>query len=245
MLKTPSLIETVRVREGRAPLWHLHLRRLVASCRALGIPFPLEFEVPSGGTDRVQRIVVGMNGKQVTEREVGSVEPVRLITARAVAPTLSSQNRGPNPVRGGVGGGGECRGGRWADAYAGRNGRRVLRSGRSSGGMGRHWWLLPPRLGILPSVSRARIAEIGPVMERSVPREALNGVPIIAGKCGSGHRSGRPAGRQTGSFAPRDGTPAAEVLGHRILSAGVSLTDPKPSDSFPGSEPSAEWPWWL
>jgi amino-transferase class IV len=79
MLKTPSLIETVRIRDGRAPLWHLHLRRLVASCRTLGIPFPLEFDVPSGGTDRVQRIVVGMKGKQVTEREVGSVEPVRLI----------------------------------------------------------------------------------------------------------------------------------------------------------------------
>ena len=54
------------------------------------------------------------------------------------------------------------------------------------------WWdgatLVAPslRLGILPSVSRARIAEIGPVTERSVSREALNGVPIILANAARG-----------------------------------------------------------
>ena len=43
-----------------------------------------------------------------------------------------------------------------------------------------------PRLGILPSVSRARIAEIGPVSERSVPRDALDGVPIILANAARG-----------------------------------------------------------
>ena len=35
-----TLIETVRIRNGVAPLWYLHLRRLAASCRALGVPLP-------------------------------------------------------------------------------------------------------------------------------------------------------------------------------------------------------------
>ena len=35
-----GLIETVRIRDGVAPLWYLHLRRLAESCRALGIPLP-------------------------------------------------------------------------------------------------------------------------------------------------------------------------------------------------------------
>ena len=30
-----TLIETVRLRNGAAPLWYLHVRRLATSCRAL------------------------------------------------------------------------------------------------------------------------------------------------------------------------------------------------------------------
>ncbi|MFL5521897.1 MAG: aminotransferase class IV, partial [Gemmatimonadales bacterium] len=81
MTRMPTLIETVRVRDGRAPLWYLHLRRLVESCRALGVPFPPAFEVPTGA-DRVHRIAVGAKGLQVTERPVGSTAPVWLVTAR-------------------------------------------------------------------------------------------------------------------------------------------------------------------
>ena len=55
----PTLIETVRVRNRVAPLWYLHLRRLSESCRTLGVPFPLTFEVPSGGPDRVASNVGG------------------------------------------------------------------------------------------------------------------------------------------------------------------------------------------
>ena len=185
MLKTPSLIETVRVRDGRAPLWHLHLRRLVASCRTLGIPFPLEFDVPSGGTDRVQRIVVGMKGKQVTEREVGSVEPVRLITAR--------QAHQPYPHK-------TADRTQFAEASAeaesaGADDALML----TPEGMVAEctiwtvfWWdgptLVAPslRLGILPSVSRSRIAEIGPVTERVVPRDTLDGIPIILANAARG-----------------------------------------------------------
>ena len=44
----PSLIETIRIRNGAAPLWYLHLRRLAASCKALGIPLPGELMTPEG-----------------------------------------------------------------------------------------------------------------------------------------------------------------------------------------------------
>ena len=79
----PTLIETIRVRNGAAPLWYLHIRRLSESCRALGVPLPLRFEVPSGGPDRVIRLEVGPEGMQVTERPMPSAGPVDLVTAHA------------------------------------------------------------------------------------------------------------------------------------------------------------------
>jgi hypothetical protein len=44
----PDLIETVRIRNGVAPLWYLHLRRLAGSCKALGIPLPGALPTPAG-----------------------------------------------------------------------------------------------------------------------------------------------------------------------------------------------------
>ena len=64
----PTLIETIRIRNGVAPLWYLHLRRLSESCRTLGVPFPLKMDVPSGGPDRVVRLEVGPRGMTVSER---------------------------------------------------------------------------------------------------------------------------------------------------------------------------------
>jgi len=71
-----SLIETVRIRNGVAPLWYLHLRRLAASCRALGVPLPGDLPAPSDGLDRVHRLEVGPRGPEVTERPVGADTPV-------------------------------------------------------------------------------------------------------------------------------------------------------------------------
>jgi hypothetical protein len=45
----PGLIETIRIRNGVAPLWYLHLRRLAVSCKALGIPLPGDLPTPKGG----------------------------------------------------------------------------------------------------------------------------------------------------------------------------------------------------
>ncbi len=80
--RMPSLIETVRVRNGVAPLWYLHLRRLARSCRALGVPLPGDLPTPSGGRDRVHRLVVGPAGLEVGERPVGDTDPVSLALAR-------------------------------------------------------------------------------------------------------------------------------------------------------------------
>jgi branched-subunit amino acid aminotransferase/4-amino-4-deoxychorismate lyase len=83
MRHTPAaLIETVRIRNGQAPLWYLHLRRLAVSCKALGIPLPGELSVPGGGSDRVHRLEVGMRGVQVSERLIGSGAPVRLTVSK-------------------------------------------------------------------------------------------------------------------------------------------------------------------
>src|SRR5919108_1562357 len=85
MPRSPAhLIETIRIRDGAAPLWYLHLRRLVASCRALGVPLPRELITPAGGDDRVYRLEVGMRGVEVSERPVGSTAPVRLIVSRVM-----------------------------------------------------------------------------------------------------------------------------------------------------------------
>ena len=79
----PSLIETVRVIGGTAPLWTLHVRRLAESCRATGVPLPLTLLAP-GGADRVVRLEVGLRGVTETTRAPGSTAPVRLATARTV-----------------------------------------------------------------------------------------------------------------------------------------------------------------
>src|SRR6476659_3017521 len=82
MVRHPhALIETVRIRNGVAPLWYLHLRRLAASCKALGIPLPPDLPTPEGGPDRVYRLEVGMRGVQVSERLVDAAAPVRLIVS--------------------------------------------------------------------------------------------------------------------------------------------------------------------
>ena len=57
-----TLIETVRIRNGAAPLWYLHVRRLATSCRALGVPIPTELTDARGRADRVHRLLVSRRG---------------------------------------------------------------------------------------------------------------------------------------------------------------------------------------
>lgn len=80
------LIETVRVRNGRAPLWPRHMSRLERSCRALGLPIPAIPE-PIGGEDRAVRIEVGGgHAPRLTERPVGDLTPVRLVVSEEPHP---------------------------------------------------------------------------------------------------------------------------------------------------------------
>ncbi len=174
-----ALIETIRVRGGAAPLWSLHLRRLVASCQALGIPFPRAFEVPEGGPDRVHRLEVGMGGMTVSTREVGSLGPVRLMTSDL--PHLPYRHKTTDRATFTS-----------AAAEAIRSGadEALLLTARGEVAEATiwciFWWegdaLCAPalELGILPGVSRMRIAEIaGPVTEMRVGRGALTGRPIF------------------------------------------------------------------
>jgi branched-subunit amino acid aminotransferase/4-amino-4-deoxychorismate lyase len=77
-----TLIETVRIIDGVAPLWPLHRWRLMNSALILGLPLP-EIAAPEGGADRVLRFEFGADGVQVTERDVGSVEPISLASSPA------------------------------------------------------------------------------------------------------------------------------------------------------------------
>ncbi|MBK9067042.1 MAG: aminotransferase class IV [Gemmatimonadetes bacterium] len=175
MSTLPTLLETVRVRDGRAPLWYLHLRRLVASCRALGVPFPPAFTVPEGGADRVHRMEVGRHGVQVTEREPGATAPVALRVSAVRHPGYPHKTT-------------------HRAAFA-----EALEGARAAGADDAllltpaglvaeatiwclYWWegdtLAAPALGlgVLPGVSRMRIEELaGPVAERRVTAAELAG----------------------------------------------------------------------
>ncbi len=174
-----ALIETVRVRGGVAPLWYLHLRRLVASCQTLGIPFPGAFEVPEGGADRVHRLEVGPGGVEVTNRAVGPVTPVGLHTSAVPHRPYRHKTTDRAPFT------------RAAEEarVAGADDALLL---TAEGEVAEatiwclFWWegdtLCAPALGlgILPGVSRMRIAELtGPVAEQRVGRRALAGKPLF------------------------------------------------------------------
>jgi len=175
----PDLIETVRLRDGVAPLWYLHLRRLAGSCKALGIPFPGELPTPSGGADRVHRIQVGRRGAGVSERPVGPAEPVRLVTVSGVVyrpyphkTTDRSQfAHGVDQAR--------LRGA--DDGVLLAEGGWVAEAGIWS----LFWWedgrvAAPPlSLGVLPGVARARIEEHTGVVERRVRMDHLRGRPLF------------------------------------------------------------------
>jgi branched-subunit amino acid aminotransferase/4-amino-4-deoxychorismate lyase len=175
----PALIETIRLRNGEAPLWYLHLRRLAVSCKALGIPLPGELEVPKGGNDRVYRLEVGMRGVQVSERLAGPSTPVKLIVSKVAHHSYPYKTTERVQFD------------RALDAArsAGADDGLLL----TPGGFAAEtaiwsvlWWedrqLCGPAfdLGILPGVGRARVTElVGQVEERHSTMEELREVPLI------------------------------------------------------------------
>ncbi len=179
MTTIPTLIETVRVRGGRAPLWYLHLRRLVSSCRALGVPFPPAFTVPEGGADRVHRLEVGSHGVRLTEREPGPTAPVRLQVSAVPHPGYPHKTTARDSFAAAL-----------AQARAAGADDALLLT--TTGLVAEatiwclFWWegdtLAAPALGlgVLPGVSRARLEELaGPVAERRVRPAELAGQPLF------------------------------------------------------------------
>jgi len=185
-IATIGLIETVRVRGGEAPLWPLHRRRLEASCQALGIPVPPNLAPPSGGEDRIVRLAADRCGVQVTERPAGPTTPLRLITSPIV------HQRYPHKTT-------------ERDQF-----ERTLTAARERGAEDGIlltadrwvaeaaiwtilWWerdqLCGPELelGILPSIARARLAEIvGGIAERRRGVDELHGQSILLANAGRG-----------------------------------------------------------
>jgi branched-subunit amino acid aminotransferase/4-amino-4-deoxychorismate lyase len=176
-----SLIEAVRVRNGVAPLWYLHLRRLVASCQTLGVPFPGSFTVPTGGPDRAHRLEVSRRGVVVTERPVGSDKPVRLVTSAIPHPVYRHKTTERSAFARAAG-----------DAQATGADDALLLTSRSEVAEASiwclFWWegdqLVAPslELGILPGVSRMRLEELlGPLTQRRVGLGHLSGRSLLLG----------------------------------------------------------------
>lgn len=179
-MTVPRLIETVRVIGGTAPLWPLHLARLERSAEALGVPLP-PIHAPTGGDDRAVRFEISAEGVEITERPVGSVGPIALMSW----PDL---HRGyPHKVAPRA----------WLDAarlaasaqaaddalFFDAEGRLVEASIWTIG-----WWdeealVFPPlALGGLPGVARARLAETvrGGIHEGVLTRDQLAWRSLVA-----------------------------------------------------------------
>lgn len=175
-----TLLETVRVRDGVAPLWPLHLERLARSARALGITYEVPAR-PEGGEDRVCRFEVSGSGVRYSERETGGNAPLALISA------LTPHRGYPHKVAARA----------WLDAA-----RLPIRTRSADDALffdaegwlveaavwAIAWWdretlVFPPlELGGLPSVARARLAEEarGGVATARLHRDEVAGKALVA-----------------------------------------------------------------
>jgi len=203
-----GLIETIRVRNGVAPLWYLHLRRLATSCKALGVPFPGELLPPSGGEDRVHRLEVGARGVQVSERPVGSIRPVHLVLAQVIHRPYRHKTTDRAQFDQALA----------AARAAGADDALLCAPGAGyvaeAGQWGIFWWegdrlCAPPLdLGILPGVARARLAEVaGGIAERRVAAATLGELPLFVAN----------AARGVVPVATLDGRPVPTSLATMVL----------------------------
>jgi branched-subunit amino acid aminotransferase/4-amino-4-deoxychorismate lyase len=185
-MASATLIETVRVRKGVAPLWELHLRRLTASCRALGVPIPVDLPRPEGGNDRVHRVLVSRRGPMAGERPVGSTAPVRLVVSKVIYKPyphkLVDRERFDRTLA--------------AAKEAGADDGIMLTTlgiVAETAIWGLFWWeegkLCAPafELGVLPGVARARITELaGAPEERQVTLDEIRGRSLFVANAARG-----------------------------------------------------------
>jgi branched-subunit amino acid aminotransferase/4-amino-4-deoxychorismate lyase len=199
--RLPSLIETVRIRNGVAPLWYLHLRRLAASCKALGVPLPGELLTPGGGADRIHRLEVGRRGVQLGERAVGSTAPVSLAIATVVHRPYPHKTTERAQFDRAL----------EEAAAAGADDAILLTAGgyvAECAVWGVFWWedgrLCAPalELGVLPGVGRARLGElVGGLVERRVRPMDLEGRSLFVANAARGVV---PVARLGGRPVPQD-----------------------------------------
>ena len=175
-----TLLETVRVRNGVAPLWPLHLERLHRSAEALGIAVG-ELARPEGGDDRIVRFEVSDGLVRSTEREVGSTAPLALVTAHVPhqgyphkiaarawleAARLPTKSQSTDDV-----------------LFFDAEGYLVEASIWAIGWWDRETLVFPPlALGGLPSVARARLAATvrGGIATGRLRREEIAGTALLA-----------------------------------------------------------------
>lgn len=181
-MRRPGLIETMRLRQGKVPLWEFHCDRLERSARALGIPLPDELAPPVGGAERVCRLKLDGRGRlHWSEREPGAPDHLRLRTC--AVPHRGYRHKSTDRT--------------WLDAArlesaaAGADDALlVTESGlvAESSVWSVLWWeddrlCAPPlSLGILPGVARARLAAVaGGITEQELPAAELAGrSPFLA-----------------------------------------------------------------
>jgi len=179
-----AVFETIRVRNGRAPLLTRHAARLAAACRALGLPLPeasLERLVAPwlGAGEVVVRVEVGVHGATVTTRPVPLLAPLAVIVAitRHVAYPFKVTERSAFEAAQS-----EARAAGADDALL------LTASGLVAEGTvwSIFWWeggrlATPPlALGVLPGVGRARVLELEPAVERERTPVELRGRSAFA-----------------------------------------------------------------
>lgn len=169
------LIETMRVRRGRIPLFHHHAARFAASLRALGLPQSLSLEDAAREADSVQegvvRVEAGSAGMQVTSRSHDSPRPISVRTLPGFRPYPHKTTDREQFTR-------ACR-----EAQASGADDALLLSAGGEPAEGTtwslFWWdargLHTPALalGVLPGVARARFAEMGALSEGTCPVDLL------------------------------------------------------------------------
>lgn len=182
-----ALIETVRVRHGRCPLWALHEERLFRSATALGFRLPDEWVPPSGGADRICRFEFPGRGRlRLTERRLEELDGLRLRTSGV--PHRGYRHKTTNRE--------------WLDAArldaasAGADDVLLLSEAgfvAESSIWSLCWWeggrLAAPPLafGVLPGVARARLTQLaGEVLESRLPGADLVHRGAFAANAGRG-----------------------------------------------------------
>ena len=164
------LVETVRVKNGKAPLWPYHLVRVARSAKAVGLPIPT-LVAPAGGEDRVLRYVIRADGFSLVERATGTTTPIKLgVSAVPHTPyPHKTDDRGQFD--------------RALEEAKGRNEEDAILLNQGSVAecaiWSCFWWeksqlAAPPLgIGILPGVARARLNELagGIVEGRVTPAE--------------------------------------------------------------------------